>query len=76
MINKINKKKLKKVINSLMIIGMFVLLFSVSRPAFAVASGVCFGSGSPSAISMIGCFIEWIPIQNDVLVTLLCFQNT
>ena len=40
MINKINKKKLKKVINSLMIIGMFVLLFSVSRPAFAVASGV------------------------------------
>ena len=34
MINKINKKKLKKVINSLMIIGMFVLLFSVSRPAF------------------------------------------
>ena len=40
MINKINKKKLKKVIKSLMIIGMFVLLFSVSRPAFAVASGV------------------------------------
>ena len=40
MINKINKKKLKKVINSLMIIGMFVLLFSFSRPAFAVASGV------------------------------------
>ena len=40
MINKINKKKLKKVINSLIIIGMFVLLFSVSRPAFAVASGV------------------------------------
>ena len=40
MINKINKKKLKKIINSLMIIGMFVLLFSVSRPAFAVASGV------------------------------------
>lgn len=40
MINKINKKKLKKVINSLMIIGMFVLLFSVSRPAFAVVSGV------------------------------------
>ena len=40
MINKINKKKLKKVINSLMIIGMFVLLFSVLRPAFAVASGV------------------------------------
>lgn len=40
MINKINKKKLKKVINSLMIIGMFVLLFSVSRPAFAVAIGV------------------------------------
>ena len=40
MINKINKKKLKKVINSLMIIGMFVLLFSVSRHAFAVASGV------------------------------------
>ena len=40
MINKINKKRLKKVINSLMIIGMFVLLFSVSRPAFAVASGV------------------------------------
>ena len=40
MINKINKKKLKKVINSLMIIGMFVLLFSVSRPAFAVASSV------------------------------------
>lgn len=40
MINKINKKKLKKVINSLMIIGMFVLLFSVSRPAFAVARGV------------------------------------
>ena len=40
MINKINKKKLIKVINSLMIIGMFVLLFSVSRPAFAVASGV------------------------------------
>lgn len=40
MINKINKKKLKKVINFLMIIGMFVLLFSVSRPAFAVASGV------------------------------------
>ncbi|MFR2593681.1 MAG: flagellar type III secretion system pore protein FliP [Butyribacter sp.] len=40
MINQINKKKLKKVINSLMIIGMFVLLFSVSRPAFAVASGV------------------------------------
>lgn len=40
MINKINKKKLKKVINSLMIICMFVLLFSVSRPAFAVASGV------------------------------------
>ena len=40
MINKINKKKLKKVINSIMIIGMFVLLFSVSRPAFAVASGV------------------------------------
>lgn len=40
MINKINKKKLKKVINSLMIIGMFVMLFSVSRPAFAVASGV------------------------------------
>lgn len=40
MINKINKKKLKKVINSLMIIGMFVLLFSVSRPAFAVESGV------------------------------------
>ncbi len=40
MINKINKKKLKKVINSLMIIGMFVLLFSVSKPAFAVASGV------------------------------------
>ena len=40
MINKINNKKLKKVINSLMIIGMFVLLFSVSRPAFAVASGV------------------------------------
>ena len=40
MINKINKKKLKKVINSLMIIGMFVLLFSVSRPAFAVAGGV------------------------------------
>ena len=40
MINKINKKKLKKVINSLMIIGIFVLLFSVSRPAFAVASGV------------------------------------
>ena len=40
MINKINKKKLKKVVNSLMIIGMFVLLFSVSRPAFAVASGV------------------------------------
>lgn len=40
MLNKINKKKLKKVINSLMIIGMFVLLFSVSRPAFAVASGV------------------------------------
>ena len=40
MIKKINKKKLKKVINSLMIIGMFVLLFSVSRPAFAVASGV------------------------------------
>ena len=40
MINKINKKKLKKGINSLMIIGMFVLLFSVSRPAFAVASGV------------------------------------
>ena len=40
MINKINKKKLKKVINSLMIIGMFVLLFSVSRPAVAVASGV------------------------------------
>ena len=40
MINKINKKKLKKVINSLMKIGMFVLLFSVSRPAFAVASGV------------------------------------
>lgn len=40
MINKFNKKKLKKIINSLMIIGMFVLLFSVSRPAFAVASGV------------------------------------
>ena len=40
MIKKINKKKLKNVINSLMIIGMFVLLFSVSRPAFAVASGV------------------------------------
>lgn len=40
MINKINKKKLKKIINSLMIIGMFVLVFSVSRPAFAVASGV------------------------------------
>ncbi len=40
MINKINKKKLKKIINSLMIIGIFVLLFSVSRPAFAVASGV------------------------------------
>ena len=40
MINKINKKKLKKVIYSLMIIGLFVLLFSVSRPAFAVASGV------------------------------------
>lgn len=40
MINKINKKKVKKIINSLMIIGMFVLLFSVSRPAFAVASGV------------------------------------
>ena len=40
MIKKINKKKLKKVINSLMIIGIFVLLFSVSRPAFAVASGV------------------------------------
>ena len=40
MIYKINKKNLKKVINSLMIIGMFVLLFSVSRPAFAVASGV------------------------------------
>ena len=39
MINKINKKKLKKIINSLMIIGMFVLVFSVSRPAFAVASG-------------------------------------
>ena len=58
MINKINKKKLKKVINSLMIIGMFVLLFSVSRPAFAVASGVDKTTGRTTQEQMP--FFSWI----------------
>lgn len=40
MLSKINKKKLKSIMSSFMIIGVFVLLFSVSSPAFAAGKGV------------------------------------
>lgn len=40
MFSKINKKKLKSIMSSFMLIGVFVLLFAVSRPAFAAGKGV------------------------------------
>ena len=39
MFSKINKKKLKSIMSSFMLIGVFVLLFAVSRPAFAAGKG-------------------------------------
>lgn len=40
MFSRINKKKLKSIMSSFMLIGVFVLLFAVSRPAFAAGKGV------------------------------------
>lgn len=40
MFSKINKKKLKSIMSSFMLIGVFVLLFAVSRPTFAAGKGV------------------------------------
>lgn len=40
MFSKINKKKFRSVINSLMVIGVFVLLFAASKPAYTFAKGV------------------------------------
>ena len=40
MFSKINKKKLKSIMSSFMLIGVFVLLFAVSRPAFAAGKVV------------------------------------
>lgn len=40
MFSKINKKKLKSIMSSFMLIGVFVLLFAVSRPAFTAGKGV------------------------------------
>lgn len=40
MFSKINKKKLKSIMSSFMLIGVFVLLFAVSRPAFAAGKGI------------------------------------
>lgn len=40
MLSKINKKKLKSIMSSFMLIGVFLLLFTVSRPAYAAGKGV------------------------------------
>ena len=40
MLRKINKKKLKSIMSSFVVIGVFILLFAVSQPAFATGKGV------------------------------------
>lgn len=40
MLSKINKKRLRSIVSSFMMIVVFILLFAVSRPAFAAGKGV------------------------------------